>query len=199
MITQLAPVQFNFRMRWNSEIRRLADQPSLKSAFGKIREYYEAIADCKNDSDHNLYPREWALAEYELDLHIARVKCFDLDWLQETFEGIDLYDLSLAIAETLYPEQQWEVLELNEDAIVTNTERSLVFDLKHYNKLSASASLGLVGIIGPNDLEVVNEVLHIKNSRMNRNLDAISQMKALLANSDKPNSVLDFKTGAPHE
>jgi len=49
--------------------------------------------------------------------------------------------LSLAIAQNLYESQTWEIVEGQSHAVITNSERSMVFDLKYFDQMSALASL----------------------------------------------------------
>lgn len=118
----------------------------MRCGFASIGDRYRNIAEFKFDETTSLGSDFFldAKNEYELDLHIADVKIFDLAWLKQTFSNIDLVPLASAIAETLYTHLEWEVIEYDEEAVVTDSRRTFVFDFKNYDKLSAGASLLLV-------------------------------------------------------
>lgn len=145
MKNNFGPIQFDFGPMWYTQIWKLRKRPTIQEALEKIKMNYREFAEAKFE-DLSEFDEEQAQAELELDIHTAEVKCFDLYWLRDHFNEDTLVDLSLAIAEELYPEKSFEIVEHEDDdvAIVTDSERTIVFDLKNYDKFSAKASLLLV-------------------------------------------------------
>ncbi len=155
MIQNLAPVQFNFFNWWTHDLGQMQLPANVEAAFQALKSYYEDIAEqAYEETVENGFIAK-ASSEYELALHTALVKYKDIHWLRKTFCGCTLADLSLAIAQALDPKESWEILENDELAVVTNQNRTIVFDLKHFDVLSASASLALV----KDPLLIMNETI----------------------------------------
>jgi len=184
MIHKLGPVSFDFAPKWIFEIRECDDKPLIKEAFYQLRLYYEEIAEAATECDDDRL-KKWCEADYELMMHTARVKCFDLHWIRETFEGISLADLSLAIAETYYPSEDWEILEQDEDAVVTNSDRSRVFDLKYFDVLSPKAAIGLCDPNAVLDRKTIAEVTAFRTARLRRTLNQIEMIKEDIRRADE--------------
>lgn len=60
-------------------------------------------------------------------------------------EWTDLVDFVLGVAETFYPDSEWETLERDGYCVVTDTDRTIVFDFFNFDELPAGASLVLAG------------------------------------------------------
>jgi hypothetical protein len=184
------PLQFDFRAHWLFEIRALRDRPMIQLAVEEIKDYYADIAECKYE-DAREFDEEQAKAEYELDLHTAEVKCFDLPWLRETFEGCDLIKLVLAIAQELHPEKKFEILEDDERAILTDLDRTIVFDIKNFDRMSAKASLLLLNDqTFSNDELGVREVENYLGQRNEETLKILEALERTVAEPDTQNVII---------
>jgi hypothetical protein len=139
--------QFNFFREWHDRIWKFFKTPAGISALRGLENSYLDLADFKFEETSG-FDREYALEVLELDRHRARVCVKDLDWLREKYESDTLASFSLSLAEALYPNEQWTIEENNEHSVVTDERRSLVFDIKYYDELSAPASLCLAGVPG---------------------------------------------------
>ncbi|RZA04654.1 MAG: hypothetical protein EOP11_14615 [Proteobacteria bacterium] len=142
-ISKLPPVHFDFRSVWRDEARALCREPKIAEAIEHLEKQWEEIARSKVEGKP---PAEGA-EEFDLEMHIFRVKRYSWHWLADTFESYSLAELQLAICETLDPKQTWEIAESDEHehSVVVNADRSLVSDLSLGRKLSAGASLFLAG------------------------------------------------------
>jgi hypothetical protein len=124
----------NFHEFWRNEASALAELPLVAEALDRLEKFWEEIAQYQQ-----------AKAEYELRLAEFKARAFDWPWLIESFEPIDLAALQLAVCQEKFPEEAWEILSHDEDAVVTNSSRSLVCDMHHSDSLSPEACLGLAG------------------------------------------------------
>jgi hypothetical protein len=156
------PVQYNFAEKWEKEILPLKKHPSVKSNFATIRLFYKHL--------------EKSLRRETGDNSLSLVKFReDLKLLRDLFDGIDLKFLTLSIAEALYPDKEWEIVGFQgEDAVVTDDKRTLVFDMKNFDKLSATASLVLCeDEVVVATKEVIAEVhLFLKNRAQRENAES---------------------------
>lgn len=179
-----APVQFDFGEKWHTDILPHRKNPLLEDGFGHVRGVFEEVAQwIYDDAEENShwFDRELAEMELMLNLHIASVQCFCLDWLQKNLEADQLAPLSLAIAEEFYPEKNWFILEDGTEAIVTDEDRTMVFDLINYDKLSAAASLALVGDKAFHTSEfALSEALNFREGRIQEEVARLETMQSLL-------------------
>lgn len=177
---ETSPVHYNFAKRWNSVVLTLRNRPNVAAAFSSLRESYEEVAQFKYEESGSL-DRDLARQEFELDLQIARVRCFNYEWLRKTFAGCDLTTLMQAIAEEIYPSKRWVVIDSDEDAIVTDEKRSIVFDLINFNVLSAGASLVLAqDKVYKASRTEMEEVLRFRQNRISEHERVLQQMTSLL-------------------
>jgi hypothetical protein len=144
VINYQIPKQYDFNVGWLRELWRIRNRASMQRAFKKIQKVYEEIAEFKFE-DACQFDEAQAIDELCLDLHIAKVRCRNLDWLRETFENDTLAPLSLAIAREIFPKEKWTVLENDYNAVVVNDKRTLVFDMRYFDFVSAEVSLALAG------------------------------------------------------
>jgi hypothetical protein len=144
MIKNIGPVHFGFIKWWMNDLKQGKVDRDINLAFLGLKEAYECIAESIYDDEVEGGFFAEAGVEYGLRMHTALVKHKDIHWLRETFSGYNFVDLSLAIAQFVYPEERWEILENDELAVVVNENRTIVFDLEHFDVLGASASLAIV-------------------------------------------------------
>lgn len=189
-MTQLPPTQFNFRKFWFDHWKQAKKEPGIAEALSGISTHYMEIAEEKFEGSRE-HDEEQAKMEYTLDQITSIVKVNDLYWLRETFEGCSLFNLSLAIAEYLYPTKTWDVIENDELAVVTDSERSLVFDIKNGERLSAGASLLTVKdeVFIPT-AEDVRESNAFRAEKCALEEARLADMRALLKRFDNEGSVI---------
>lgn len=196
MDRRFEPIQYKFDSNWIRGICPKRNQSKYREAFAKIADRYQDIADLKFEDFVETDP-ELAQAEYELDLHTAQVKCFDLHWIRDCADSLDLAYLSLVVAEDLYPEKRWEIVEGDEEIIVTDTERTMVFDIRNCHRLSGGGSLALVRdeVYQPSAAAAL-EAAEFNEKRYQMNVYAIEKMKEHLAAFTKAENVIkvaDFR------
>ncbi len=185
------PRQFDFGSKWNSEIRALRECSNIEFQFDELKSKYRDIIECKRDEAVENGFRSQAEAEFETDLSRAEKRFRDLPWLRKTFTGICVSELSLAIAEELFPDKTWEILERDEFAVVTDLERTMVFDLLNFDTLSAGASLVLADdIIYKPSAKVFEEVLKYQNARKDVLENSLQQVQEVLAQADSNGEVM---------
>jgi hypothetical protein len=112
----------------------------------------------------------------------------DLDWLRKTFESQDLVSLSLSLAEALYPNDSWDIEEAGDYAIVANLNRSLVLDMKYYDRLSGQASLLLAGV--PDAEPAQREVIAFLQEKRAIDISCLEKMKSDLKRFDQKGTVV---------
>jgi hypothetical protein len=141
----LPPVQYNFGLHWLNDLQPILARPAVIEAFERIQfqriEMFETLHE-----NGDLGPEPHASAYLDLKIHEVEVLGHQLDWLRDELDAVELSDLSFAIAEELHPNQVWEIVE-NDDihSVVTNVDRTLVFDIKLYDRLSGYESLIYAG------------------------------------------------------
>lgn len=77
------------------------------------------------------------------EYHKAHGSYHDYHWLRRQFSE-DYHEIalfSLALAQALYPEKTWEIIEGEEHAVVADDIRTIVFDFIYHDKLTALESL----------------------------------------------------------
>ncbi len=177
-----SPIQFDFQAYWFEEIRTIRQLSLFQDEFERIKERYFDISELKFEEFQD-YDRIHAYKELQLSRHTAEVMYSDLQWLRENFSGYELSDLSLGIAEALYPDKKWTVIEDGEEAIVTDTDRNLVFDMKYFDKFSAKGSLLNAGDnFYVSDRGALEELYKFKEIRSAQFRDVLSKLKKHLTN-----------------
>ena len=161
--------QYDFAVNWDSEIVPLKKYPEIKRSFKALRTIHQdsIISLCE---DGNAVRSDFSAFRE------------DLNWLRENFAGIDLQFLVLEIASHLYPKMEWEIVGFfSEDAVISDVERTIVFDMIHFDKLSAEASLALCEdeCTQPTNF-ALREVLAVREERLNLARQALQKMKEML-------------------
>jgi hypothetical protein len=169
------PVQFEFGTRWDTEILPILDSPEVKIALNEIMAEYGEIAEMA-------YPDPQRRREEMIKAHL---NLKNLAWLRKTFYGDTLANLMFAIARTLYPKMHLRIYSRNEDAIVTNSGSTLVFDIVHYDTLSALGSLALCAAErGLSSHKGMVEAIEFIKKRTEKEIDVVQKMRNHLAGVD---------------
>lgn len=144
-IKKQKPEHFDFGSQWTSFMKKYAEDKLVAKELDRLLRLWNEMAR-ENFEDNEMYDRDAALAELDLEIHEGAVRHRDYLWLIEKFDGIQLSSLVMVMAQTLYSDEKWIVLNDNHfDAIITNDRRSFVFDIINFGRLSAGASLVHMG------------------------------------------------------
>ncbi len=138
-------IQFNFASHWQTFLKKHVNQITISEELDAILSRWEMriIEEFNEMKGADL---AIASAELELSSHIGIIKHTDLNWLRSNFESYELAPLVIAMAQILYPDDKWVKLKNQDsDTVATNESRTVVFDIMNFDRLSAGASLFLVG------------------------------------------------------
>jgi hypothetical protein len=153
---RLPALQYDFGANWNTEVRSVLNRPEVAEEFQRrLRNLLDGFEELYENGD--LGEGESA-RKYYLSLVLgAEARYQDLHWLRSEFESYDLACLSLVIAQAIRPGEEWDIVEgrETEHCVVTNPLRTLVFDMKHYDRLSGAESLVYAG-----DIEAIDGSPH---------------------------------------
>src|SRR5947208_1644727 len=136
-IPRLPPMQYDFLSNWYSEVAAIRDRPAVAAEFRKLKEQYIAMmVDLYENGSLGEDPE--AYSSLQSKLHGVDAEGRNVRWLRETWEADSLANLSLAIARELKPGDVWEIVETDEQhSVVTDLDRTIVFDMRLCDKLSA--------------------------------------------------------------
>jgi hypothetical protein len=142
----MKPMQFHFRREWNSKIKEIRNEPKVAAGMQAVWRDWLDLSEFKKEEEAPHDPLQ-AEAEFQLDILTFKVKHWDQYWLAEWTRGCHhvTIKLVLGIAETLFPKMTWEVLESGEYMIVSDVDRTIVFDFLNFDNVSAAVSLLLAG------------------------------------------------------
>ncbi len=161
---QFPPMQYDFGAHWNPVIKPLLRHLPLSREVERLKLDYVAMmfelheaGDLGSGPDADLF--------LQAKLLEAEARCRSLHWLRETWEASELAQLALAIASKLHPSEELEVIGTPEmHSVVTNRARTIVYDMKLYDRLSAWESLIYAG-------ETTGVPRHVTTRRLSEYLD----------------------------
>lgn len=146
-MNRFPPQQFNFTQFWFHNFKKLESVPAIVEALETIKARWIERTEFIYEEEKSHNPKQ-AKAEYQLRLITGEVMVRNFEWLRDQFENIDLCELALAIAEEVYPDKVWKIIEgdatMGMDAIVTDDDYSVVFDMQYFDEIQAGSSLLLV-------------------------------------------------------
>lgn len=187
------PEQFNFDKYWYTHILPMCNEvPEVAEAFAYFQNDYQEISERIYEDMIESEDVPAALEQYKkehtLRLIESTILCYNIHWLQEQFEPEQVAEyLSLAIAKAFYPDKEWAVIGLNSGApVVSDPERSLVFDFKNFSKLSGAASL--VNAEDPEfkDDAAISEAIAFREKRIEEELARLAPLKQYLDENPEP-------------
>jgi hypothetical protein len=164
-----------------TEIRRLFSRPKVAAELESLkRKFIEMMTSAYDEGD--LGEGSEAYLSLQSLVFEAEAKYRDLHWLRRQWEAYDLAELSMAIAGELKPSEAWQILETDEvHSVVTNESRSVVFDLKLHDRLTAEESLTLAGDPAAGDRRGKRDGLNAYlNERRAANDELLRKMKGHL-------------------
>ncbi len=177
-------------MFWFHDFKKLKN-PGIAEALENLKDRWRERVEFIYE-DAKEHDPEQALAEYKLSLITGEVMVRNLEWLRDHFENIDLCELSLAIASEEYPEKEWKIIESPSasDAVVTDDDYSIVFDMQYFDEIQGGSSLLLACAAGfegtPDQLAEAQAITEELNDMMSSGLEKARQD---LAEHAKPGSV----------
>ena len=139
-LRRLPPVQFDLARFWRQDFVRRRAEPKFMAALATLSKRAIQIAERAHRETAAADP-VFAREILDLEIYAARVRVKDLTWLRQKFTGRDLHPLALVIANHVYPDLRFEVLFCDDGAVVTDVERSVVFDFENFDRSSGGASL----------------------------------------------------------
>lgn len=142
-LKSLDPIQYLRGRVWLDVIVPLIKtNPRVRAELSKIgANYYDSI---ESILEPDLSPED-LMEEMELRAHEFRVRCKEFHWLRSHIDGFDLVCFSRVLAEEIFPDKTWRIIEKGEDAVVVDSDRSMVFDIHNCDNLSALGALALCG------------------------------------------------------
>jgi SHS2 domain-containing protein len=144
MIKPRAPIQYDFAANWESVILPLINKDrAVRVELNTLKAVFEETVEALYEEESAGDPVA-AKKQYARLLRNARARYHELEWLRQTFDGLDLEFFILALARALHPHQEWfAVANAGTDSVITDRERSLVFDIMNFDQISGAASLAL--------------------------------------------------------
>jgi hypothetical protein len=176
----MKPMQFHFRREWNSKIKEIRNEPKVVAGMQSVWRDWLDLSEFKKEEETPHDPLQ-AEAEFQLDILTFKVKHWDQYWLAEWTRGSHYVTIKLVlgIAETLFPNMTWEVLESGEYMIVSDVDRTMVFDFLNFDNVSAAVSLLLAGDkkYSPDELDL-KSAAKFKKQENDREIEKLSLLIA---------------------
>jgi hypothetical protein len=187
----LDPIQYLRGGRWIEVVVPLIKtNPRVKEELIEIGgNYLDAMESVLED---DLSPEDLA-EDLNLRAHEFRVRCKEFHWLRDHIGPYELAKLGLVLAEEIFPDKTWDILEGHDEFVVADDERSMVFDISHCHELSALGVLALCedpeALKNPKAVEEVIRYRDEKNAALQASLE---KARKFLDRFSQEGTVLDF-------
>jgi hypothetical protein len=171
----LPPAQFNFAAHWERILPLFDKSEMLENDVICLQaDFVDCMQELRDDGE---------MDDKELDRLVGEAKAGyrDYRWLRHQFEACDLANVMQTIAEEIYPDEEWIIIENVDHTVVTNPLRTRVFDLKNFDEISGAESLIYAGDTALNPDRVnQNKLTAMLEDRVGALRASIDLMKANL-------------------
>jgi hypothetical protein len=198
-VSRLPPVQYDIDGNWDSVII-----PALSEDKGTLAETFCELKGMKAETylqmwrDGDLGEGDEGAIEFIETIDILMSdKSLELKHLRDFYAPDELSKLAKSIAETLFPEKVWEVIEDWDGrcSVVTDSDRTMVFDFIYGQAISGIDSLALAedkwALKNGGNPEAYNSILEAETDRLEKTVVRLKEHLAMVK-SPPPSNVLPF-------
>lgn len=183
MTSEMIPIQYDFAYQWHLKINMLRKdyivQYHLEELYRRCGDFAEMLAE--PDTEQSKLDAKQFLKE-------ASVGIYDLNWLKKTFDETDLMDLNYAIARLVCPSKNLIFVgDDTEHPVVTDKQRTIVFDMIKFDTVSGAGSLA---IARDKEFEApryaLEEAYIFYDNKLRKSQECLADMKKLLEKYPDP-------------